>query len=488
MDITIDCALRFPATLAPELEEAVRVACRYKNPDFARNVRLGYSTYKTPRYIDLTTRDGRGRLCIPRGMTRVVRDVAGAAGERVSWIDNRTSVPIDLIPFRGDPREYQRQIVEAGRRFQNLLVRSPAASGKTVAGLLAVAELGERALAVTWSVPLAQQWAEECERFLGFVPDMIGGGTTRQRGAPLTVAVQQSLHNRIPENRDRYGLLICDEVQRFAARTLFEDVVRFSAKYRIGFSEDEKRKDKKQFLIYAQFGKVRAEVDREQLVREGRVMPVHLRVVETGWAMRDEHGEPIPSAALDHSTIVAAMVNDDDRNRLVLEHLLGPGPRMLIDPDVLNSQFVPRTALILTQRVAHCVTFKQMLYQAGVPCGLLLGGRERREEFMRTRDALNAGTLHTAAGTSAVYQGFDVPRLETGFIVTPSATNQQLLGQQIGRFARPYDGKRTPVVFYFLDGLMFPYHRHHLRRFAREDASRFASTVYVDEDGQEREL
>ncbi len=75
---------------------------------------------------------------------------------------------------------------------------------------------------------------------------------------PITIAIQKTLaaHGVDDELRSFFGAVICDEVQLFGAKTFYEVIDPWPAKYRIGVSADERRKDRKEFLIHHQFGEV----------------------------------------------------------------------------------------------------------------------------------------------------------------------------------------------------------------------------------------
>ncbi len=81
----------------------------------------------------------------------------------------------------------------------------------------------------------------------------------------------------------RFAVIICDEVQRFAARTFMDVIDKSAARYRIGLSASEKRKDGKECLIYDSFGGVAAAIDEKELVGAGLIHDVPFNMIRTNY-------------------------------------------------------------------------------------------------------------------------------------------------------------------------------------------------------------
>ena len=105
----------------------------------------------------------------------------------------------------------------------------------------------------------------------------------RRSMKPLTIAMQKTLAQNplTAEEMNYFGVVICDEVQLFAAKTFIKAVDPFPAKYRVGISADHRRKDKKEFLIHDLFGGVAAEISRNELISLGVIVDTEIRVVPT---------------------------------------------------------------------------------------------------------------------------------------------------------------------------------------------------------------
>jgi superfamily II DNA or RNA helicase len=274
---------------------------------------------------------------------------------------------------------------------------------------------------------------------------------------PVTMAMQQTLW-KLPDDAWReinrvFGVVVCDEVQRFAARTFLQCVDRFAARYRVGISADETRKDKKEFLTYDVFGGVAASVTQDRLVEAGLVHEVAVRVLPTDfradWYVehrerwRDKEDDEVEQPP-DYKRLLDEIEVDDDRNQLAMDW-------------ALTEAGLARNVLVFSQRREHCRRLNVRAVEAGYGGGLLLGGDDPNDvaEFARVVARVDAGEQRVACGTvQAIGQGHDWPSIHRGVVATPVA-NKQSWGQVRGRICRTTDGKKDAAVYYLWDRHVF---------------------------------
>lgn len=326
-------------------------------------------------------------------------------------------------------------------------------SGKTCAALALVARVNLPAIVVVWSGNLFDQWVARCEKELGIPSRDVGRVRGSKRDVrPVTVAMQQSIASDprwAAQHRDTFGVVLCDEVQRFAARTLFASVDPFRAKYRIGISADESRKDRKEFLIYDLFGTVAADIDQRELIESGHVHDVAIRVVPT------EFKAPWYRERQDFKKLLDEMTADPLRNSIALH---------LAQEQAAQGHQV----IVWSHRRGHCHTLDAGLAKWGVMSGLLIGGDDYKDRFDETRFGLEQHTLMAGVGTlQAVGQALDIPMLARGVLTTPLAGNRQQFGQARGRLCRTArdEGKLDAELYYLWDRHV--YGRGHLRNLVK---------------------
>ncbi|NJO82028.1 MAG: DEAD/DEAH box helicase family protein, partial [Blastochloris sp.] len=287
-------------------------------------------------------------------------------------------------------------------------------SGKTEIVIEAIRRARQPALVVVWSKALLDQWVERISLRWGWPTAEIGVvGDGRFRVGPITVAMHQSLAPRVDALRSVFGFVACDEVHRWAARTFRDIAGLFPARFRIGVSADERRKDGLEDLTRDIFGPVAYELNRKDLIREGRIAEVKIVAVPTGFQIGGELAASLAS------------MPESERGSVLSQNYVKVLDQLVADPHRndtigrLASQAANegRSVLVFTDRVEHAYEIARVVStRYGVPCGTLVGGAGNRAAFVETAARLHDGTLRVAVGTSCVYEGFDVPRLEVGIV------------------------------------------------------------------------
>ena len=452
--------------LDPALLNKLRDQFTYKNPDHAKKLRLGKWIGDTPKEVK-SFEDLGDELVFPRGGTNKVRKVFRMLNREVEFEDERhdpeDSLGVIELGPRAEPatmRSDQEMLIEAILKAENCLIRAATGSGKTEVAIELIRRLDRPTLVVVWSSALVRGndgWiARLCQRF-GWKEDqvgLVGDGTWRVR--PVTVGMLQTVRNHVEKLSSIFSVVIADEVQRFSAPTFREVIGRFPARYRVGVSADERRKDRMEALTQDAFGEVVAEVGREELIARGELCEVEIVVVPTEFrfpaienAPPEERGRTV---GREWGNFLDASSSDEERNRIAV--------RVAVE-ELENSQsvilFVDRTdhARDLTRRIS---------IHHEIPCGICLGGPDNKKVLDETLNRLRDGSLHAAVGTSCIYQGINVKRLAVGVVTIPAANNRQMFEQMCGRLRRKFPGKVRGVLYYLWDSHVFPSHPANLRK------------------------
>ena len=475
--VVVDNRLWMPRESLPEAVVATLAErCTYANPERAklerlarRDLRLAYRLKELPVTIS-THAEIRlppdsplfavfpfgtwNALTLPRGAMGKLREVLQANGLAWRVIDKRSKgepsamagwahrhSPDPSAPNGGALRWYQEEAVEAAIAKQNCLIRAPTGSGKTTTAIALLARLQMTTLVIVWTSGLLEQWRERLMRELSLAKDeigVIGGGSVSVRA--VTLAMQQTLiakfkHGEFPALCSHFGLVICDEVQRFAANTFLAVVDRFDSQYRVGVSADETRADGKEFLVYDVFGGVAHEVTQSELVESGAVLDVECRVVPTEFRA-PWYTAQIQEGAPDFNRLLDELVVDKERNALVASL-------------AASEASVGEQVIVWSQRVEHAQRFDALLSAMGVRTGIMLGGEEWRVRFEEAKAGLLSKRLSVVTGTiQAVGTGIDIPSLSRGILATPIGSNRQLYGQIRGRLSRPNKGDAVLYVLW----------------------------------------
>jgi superfamily II DNA or RNA helicase len=367
--------------------------------------------------------------------------------------------------------------VDAIIRKENCLIKSGTGSGKTTAMIATIARLKTPTLVVVHSSGLLDQWAERVHKELGMPAKdigIVGSGTARVRD--LTIGIQKSVLNLVQKDdafRNRFGCVFADEVHKFAATTFFGCIDPFPARYRVGASDDVKRKDRKEFLIHDLFGDVAESVSDEELIDGGHVLEVEVIMVPTNFRA-DWYGIPTEeddSKRPEFGRLIEEMADDPARNALITS---------LVEAEVGEG----RQVLAMAHRREHCLVMGARASASGAATGYLIGGLDYREEFRRTSKGLTAGSIRVGVGTyQACGTGIDIPSIEVGIAATPILSNKGAFRQVRGRMCRAPEGKKVARLYALWDRHVYGF--RHLENACRWNGSTFVLDGHAYVPGRE---
>ena len=404
------------------------------NPKWLENERMGRWNRSTPKTLRYYRKLRGGGLRIPRGF--VGRLMRRLRREKIAYelIDKRRERPPLDWQFNGRLRPFQASAVRDLVRKEFGTLSAPTGSGKTVMGLQLIADRRQPALIVVHTKDLAHQWVERIEQFLGVPADEVGwiGGGKRRPGERITVALVQSLYKCAAEIAPRVGHLVVDECHRTPSRTFTDAVTAFDARFMLGLSATPWRRDKLSKLIFWHLGDVQHEIKPEGLVASGDVLKAEVIRRETEFR---PYFDPVSA----YSRMLSELAADKARNI------------QIVDDVAAASRETAGVCLVLSDRKAHCENLRALLkLRHGITAEVLTGDRPTAQRRTLAA-AMQAGQVRVVIATGQLIgEGFDCPRLETLFLVTPIRFSGRLL-QYLGRVLRPAPGKERARVFDYVD-------------------------------------
>ena len=404
------------------------------NPKWLENERMGRWNRKTPKELKFYRRVRGGGLHIPRGFTGNVFRQCRRMGIACDLDDRRRLLEAVPFVFQGRLKPFQEEAVAKMGAKDFGTLSAPTGSGKTVMGLCLIARRRQPAAVIVHTKDLAHQWVARIRQFLDIPEPEIGfiGAGRRRMGTRITVALVQSLYKHASELAPRIGHLVVDECHRTPSRTFTEAVKAFDSHYMLGLSATPWRRDRLSRLIFWHLGDVHHEIAAEGLIESGDVLPAEVIVRETAF-------RPYFDPVGEYARMLSELAEDKERN-------------LLIVADVAAVQQESNgVCLVLSDRKAHCENLKVLLkFRHQVAAEVLTGDLTvARRQALTER--LQAGDIKVLIATGQlVGEGFDCPRLETLFLVTPIRFSGRLL-QYLGRVLRPAPGKRRARVFDYVD-------------------------------------
>jgi superfamily II DNA or RNA helicase len=313
-------------------------------------------------------------------------------------------------------------------------LNSPTGSGKTVMALYILAQRRQPALIIVHTADLARQWSERIETFLNIPVKEIGriGGGKKKIGEKITVALVQSLYKYAETVASQVGHLIVDECHRTPSRTFTDAVTEFDARYMLGLSATPWRRDNLSKLIFWHLGDVHHQVEKNDLIRTGQVLPAEIIFRETEF-------KPYYDPVQEYSKMLSELTLDDDRNRLIAADIAAEA----------GSQ--PGICLVLTDRKKHCESLGALLrYGFSLPVDILTGDLNAGQR-QSVLDRLQEGRIKVLIATGQLIgEGFDCRELTTLFMATPVRFSGRII-QYLGRILRPAPGKKRARVFDYVD-------------------------------------
>ncbi len=488
--VIVDNRLRMHSDDIPgEMLESLREQFTHSNPTWNRLKGMGkYPPASEPEKYVMWQSSGPDdeEFSLPRGGLPKLRGAFDEHGLDYELVDHRSlgaphllgsyvdtwQIGCDLFPeHKLVAWDHQREMVEAANKYGQILMRAPTGSGKTSAIIKHIAEKQAPALIIMWdSGLLTETWQPRIEQELGIpVKDqgLIRGSTFKLK--PITLAMQQTLARWGEEKWERlfyenaangltqcvFHSVYCDEVQRYAARTFVDFVNRFDCHDRIGVTADERRKDRKTFIIYDMFGPVKHEVSKKELVKKRIIHDVECYVVPTefraDWYVQLKE-DGLFDPMIHTRQLLDEMAVDAERNELAV-HLI----EQCVQAGLPTLSF--------TQWVDHARRIDAALTGRGIASGLALGGKEWEQVFKETLQQLRDGQLQVGCGTfGKLGVGHDIPAVAAGLAVTPIHNNKGFLGQVKGRICRTTAGKENARIIVMWDRMVYgPGPLHNLR-------------------------
>lgn len=321
---------------------------------------------------------------------------------------------------------------------------APTGSGKTIAGLNAIARLRCRSAVVCPTVEIARQWRQKAITIAGFSEEQVGliGDGNKQHGTHITCTTVHSYINLADEFLEaEYGLTIWDEVHRMGARWFSESMTKCRSHRRLGLTATPSRRDGCMPVILYHFGPA--------------------SVIAQGVDAEPCFVVTVPCKA---SQQMLAVRHLDNRNVMVKTASKNPNKNRAIVTIAGYAWESGRDVLILSDYIDHLDELWSMLVMAGLPdedIGMFTRQiparryRGRRKLKTQSRVTQNKEELQSVRDHAKIIlatygmakEGFDCPRLSVGIEATPRADATQATG----RIRRPYPNKPEPKWFTFYE-------------------------------------
>ena len=197
------------------------------------------------------------------------------------------------------------------------VVIAPCGAGKTAIGVSAMTLFATKALVLVHTNDLAVQWMNRIETMLNVKATQYGAGKKNDTGR-IVVATFQTLERMSFTERyafgRQFGLCIVDEAHHVPAHTFCSVMFCMPARYRLGLTATPNRPDGLTSILWWHFGPPVYEITNAELTKSGHVIPPRIEWLHTNYGGPNHH--------IDWPKLINRMVNDHDRNNLILDRVL----------------------------------------------------------------------------------------------------------------------------------------------------------------------
>lgn len=230
----------------------------------------------------------------------------------------------------------------------------------------------------------------------------------------------------------QYGMVIVDECHHVSAVNFEQILKSIPARYVYGLTATPIRKDGHQPIIFMQCGPIRYSAEaKSQLAKQ----TFKRWLIPRFTAYRD-----LSDSSSTYAQIVQSLATDEARNALIVE-------------DVCKTLAVGRSQIVLTTLTSHVEHLSQLLSTCCKNIITLVGSesmKDKRQKMERLAELSPKEPLVVVATGRYVGEGFDYPRLDTLFLVSPVSW-KGIIAQYAGRLHREYHGKTDVRIYDYID-------------------------------------
>ena len=439
----------------PEIITWCQTNLKLANPDYAKKARMGFWVGNTPTHLYLYEIHG-SNLVIPYGCLKAIAPLIKDAAVQSNF---KPSVSVDY----GNPiplYPYQETAVRACVDGLYGILQSKAGSGKTQMGIALIREYGKRALWLCHTLDLVKQSKERAERYMD--KNLLGLITEGKVniGSGVTFATIQTMSKLdLAQYRDMWDVIIVDECHRVAgtptAITQFSKVLNnLSARHKYGLSATVHRSDGMIVATYALLGNVVYTVPDEAIA--DKVMQVGIKPIGTGVGISRDCLNT--DGTLNYTKLITYLCESYERNNVIREQIVSESDK---------------SCLILSDRLEHLESLMRSLplwmqREAVMISGKMTSKKGKAEREQALDDMRTGKKKYLFATYSLAREGLDIPRLERLYMASP-VKDYAVVTQAIGRIARTFEGKSTPICYDFVDQMgytekMFKQRLRHYRK------------------------
>ncbi len=404
------------------------------NPDYIRNERLGYSNYKTSRFLVFYEINGK-ELILPFGCLTDLFSMY-----QLCLFENRI-VSGKRLQYKSKIKlfDYQEKVKEKAYLKKNGIIVMPAGSGKTQTALELIAKLSLKTLWITHTIDLLNQSYDRAKNnFEDVGLGKIANGKINI-GTHITFATVQTLKSiDLQEYADTWDCIIVDECHRICgtpakAGMFYKVINKLVARYKYGLTATPYRNIKgSEKAMFCLLGKTIIELEKD--VIGDKIIQAKIIKVKTDFdEIPDECQEA--DGTIKYANLITVLSEDFKRNEIIIE---------------LLKKCKGNYTLVLTDRVNQMKYLKKKLGY-----GHVIDGKTKKDIREKAIQEVREGKERILFATYGLAkEGLDIPRLDRLILGSPHRDKATVI-QAVGRIERKFENKGQPICYDIVDDLQY---------------------------------
>ena len=409
----------------------------YDNPEYYAKMNMGLGVWKIPKVVK-TFEIVDSTLKILRGEFSKVRPFVKQFPIETSHPQHE-AVDIEYVNNDFELDNLQEAAVQAILSKKQGIVHAVTSAGKSLIILKAICERKLPALIIVHRKILMQQFINDIKKYVktkegkDITLGILGDGSCTF--GPITVAIDKTAAKHIKEIKEKFGVTFLDECHLAPAQTISWLLNSINSEYRFGVTGTLKRKDQKEFLIYATFGSVIYKISKEQLLEKGRITPVEVQILESSTKFNYPEALNLYGMTKAYQLMEKTLSLCPDRNKLILQLVAK----------------LPGKTMVLSKLVNPCYVLSARLKnEYDLESGIITG--KDADEAVKSYEAMKFGDLRIIFATiGCVSTGVSISDLDNIVLISPLYTNELLLHQIRGRLFRASPGKEKGYLYFIYD-------------------------------------
>lgn len=489
MNIIIDSQIVVRVSdLSDEQLRDIRVKFSMPNPHYAQALR--YSRWGAPKNMSPTLDlfdETTDCLIFPRGLVHQLKKIL--KDDDITVTDGRVKHPYEYAAR--NPKIHldhaQREVISRCMQATQGVFLMPTGDGKSWTVLELAKQLKQKLLVVVHRRSVMfDSWVPHINYFFSKAEEYgIVKGNKCDYSHGITIAMVHTLRSRYKQLQaegffNAFGMVYYDEGHTAPAPTFDMPMNSFTAKYKFTGTATEKRSDGMHPKMYACFGEKLFERTYAEAQAEGKVMPLKMRIVRTGFDyeppikyfdrkgrrvfppksggdledfIHDLESGVVVSKGADYTKLDERLYQDERRNSIVVREIIR-------DVNEDENNYIIATV----KRKEHVDILQKMLKNKGLISSKITGDTPDKVRTL-IRKAVNLGLIRVIICTSNTMQaGTNIKRLNRWHMVSP-VSDETAFKQQRGRICRKHPLKKDAIIVAYLDetGLLQAMHRKRMK-------------------------